>query len=142
LCYLLVWTLRWVGSPLLLLVLTQLVGGVRRMVHQYFSGALLDEAATTFLFLLSLCMWILSSTMIALLTNSGKVPPMLSARHSCSLVETSFIKWPFFFSSVSTCSRAYCARWLKSFEYSYTDLPPCFRSMNSGCFLLMTPTGM
>jgi hypothetical protein len=70
----------------------------------YFSGALLDEGAMTFLFLPSLCAQILSSAMMALLTKSGKVSPMLSARHSCSLVESPFMKQSFFFSSVSTCS--------------------------------------
>jgi hypothetical protein len=58
----------------------------------YMEGALLDEAATPFLFLLSLCAQIVSSTMIALLTNSRKVPPVLSARCSYSLVESPFIK--------------------------------------------------
>jgi hypothetical protein len=89
------------------------------------------ELSQPFLFLLSLCAWIVSSVMVALLTNSRKVLPVLSARHPNNLVESTFMKRSFFFPSVSTCSRVYCSRCLKSFEYSCTDLPPFFRSMNS-----------
>jgi hypothetical protein len=44
---------------------------------------------------------------MTLLTNSGNVPPVLSAMHSCSLVERPIMKRSFFFSSVSTWSGAY-----------------------------------
>jgi hypothetical protein len=83
---------------------------------QYFGGALLDGAATTFLFLVSLWARIASSTIITLLTNFGNVPPVLSTMRSCSLVERPIIKWSFFFSSVSTWSGAYCARLLNYLE--------------------------
>jgi hypothetical protein len=77
---------------------------------RYFGGVLLDGAATTFLFLVSMWVRIASSVIITLLTNSGNVPPVLSAMRSYSLVETPIIKLSFFFSSVSTWSGAYCAR--------------------------------
>jgi hypothetical protein len=83
---------------------------------RYFGGALLDGVATTFLFLVSLWARIASSTIITLLTNSGNVPPVLSAMRSCSLVERPIIKRSFFFSSVSTWSGAYYARWLNCLE--------------------------
>jgi hypothetical protein len=83
---------------------------------RYFRGVLLDGAATTFLFLVSLWAHIASSVIITLLTNSGNVPPVLSAMRSCSLVERPIIKRSFFFSSVSTWSGAYCARWLNYLE--------------------------
>jgi hypothetical protein len=79
---------------------------------RYFGGALLDGAATTFLFLVSLWAQIASSMIITLLTNSGNVPLVLSAMRSYSLVERLIIKRPFFFSFVPTWSGAYCARWL------------------------------
>jgi hypothetical protein len=102
LCCQLVRTLRWAGSPLLLLVrLTRQVGWARRTVHHpILQWELLDEVATAFLFLLCLGARILSSTMRALLTKSRKVPPMLSARHSYSLVESLFMKQSIFFSSM------------------------------------------
>jgi hypothetical protein len=69
------------------------------------------------LFLLSFWPWMASSTMIAmpstmmvLLTNFGKVPTLLRSRHSCSFMESLY----FFFLSVSTCSKAYYARWLNN----------------------------
>jgi uncharacterized membrane protein len=79
---------------------------------RYFGGALLDGAATTFLFLVSLWARMASSTIMTLLTNSGNVPPVLSAMRSYSLVVRLIMKWSFFFSSVSTWSSAYCTRWL------------------------------
>jgi uncharacterized membrane protein len=83
---------------------------------RYFGGALLDGTATTFLFLVSLWAQIASSAIITLLTNSRNVFPVLSAMRSCSLVERPIIKRSFFFSSVSTWSGAYCARWLNYLE--------------------------
>jgi hypothetical protein len=83
---------------------------------RYFRGALLDGAATTFLFLVFLWAWMASSTIMTLLMNSGNVPPMLSAMRSYSLVERSIMKRSFFFSSVSTWSGAYYARWLNCLE--------------------------
>jgi uncharacterized membrane protein len=83
---------------------------------RYFGGALLDGAATTFVFLVSLWARIASSAIITLLTNSGNVPLVLSAMHSYSLVERPIIKRSFFFSSMSTWSGAYCARWLNCLE--------------------------
>jgi uncharacterized membrane protein len=79
---------------------------------RYFGGALLDGAATTFLFLVSLWARMASSVIMTLLTNSRNVPPVLSAMCSYSLVVRLIMKWSFFFSSVSTWSSAYCARWL------------------------------
>jgi uncharacterized membrane protein len=83
---------------------------------RYFGGALLDGAVTTFLFLVSLWARIASSAIITLLSNSRNVPPVLSAMRSCSLVERPIIKRSFFFSSVSTWSGAYYARWLNCLE--------------------------
>jgi hypothetical protein len=83
---------------------------------RYFRGALPDGAATTFLFLVSLWARMASFAIITLLMNSENVPPMLSAMHSCSLVERPIMKRSFFFSSVSTWSGAYCARWLNYLE--------------------------
>jgi hypothetical protein len=83
---------------------------------RYFEGALLDGAATTFLFLVSLWARIASSAIMTLLINSGNVPPVLSSMRSCSLVERPIIKRSFFFSSVPTWSNAYCARWLNYLE--------------------------
>jgi hypothetical protein len=83
---------------------------------RYFGGALLDGAATTFLFLVSLWAQIASSAIITLLMNFGNVPPVLSTMRSCSLVERPIIKRSFFFSSVSTWSGAYCARLLNYLE--------------------------
>jgi hypothetical protein len=83
---------------------------------RYFGGELLDGAATTFLFLVFLGAQIASSTIITLLTNSGNVPPVLSAMRSCSLVERPIMKRSFFFSSVFTWSDAYYARWLNCLE--------------------------
>jgi hypothetical protein len=83
---------------------------------RYFEGALLDEAATTFLFLVSLWARIASSTIMMLLMNSENVPPVLSAMRSYSLVERPIMKRSFFFSFVSTWSGAYCARWLNCLE--------------------------
>jgi hypothetical protein len=77
---------------------------------RYFGGALLDEVATTFLFLVSLWAQMASSAIMTLLTNSEKVPPVLSAMRSYSLVERPIMKWSFFFSSVSTWSDTYYAR--------------------------------
>jgi hypothetical protein len=80
---------------------------------RYFGGALLDGAATTFLFLVSLWARIASSAIMTLLMNSGNVPSVLSVMRYCSLVERPIMKWSFFFfSSVSTWSDAYCGRWL------------------------------
>ena len=81
---------------------------------RYFRGALLDGAATTFLFLVSLWAWIASSAIMTLLTNSRNVPPVLSFMRSYSLVERPIMKRSF--SSVSTWSGAYCARWLNCLE--------------------------
>jgi hypothetical protein len=108
---------------------------------RYFGGALLDGAATTFLFLVSLWARMASSVIMALLMNSENVPPVLSAMRSCSLVERPIMKRSFF-SSVSTWSDAYYARWLNCLEQSCMDLPPCLRSMNSCRFFLITPVGM
>jgi uncharacterized membrane protein len=83
---------------------------------RYFGGALLDGAVTTFLFLVSLWARIASSAIITLLSNSGNVPPVLSIMRSCSLVERPIIKRSFFFSSMSTWSGAYYARWLNCLE--------------------------
>jgi uncharacterized membrane protein len=82
----------------------------------YFGGALLDGAATTYLFLVSLWARIASSVIITLLMNSGNVPPVLSVMRSCSLVERLIIKRSFFFSSVSTWSVTYYTRWLNCLE--------------------------
>jgi hypothetical protein len=82
---------------------------------RYFGGALPDEATTTFLFLVSLWVQIASSVTMALLTNSGNVPPLLSAMRSYSLVERPIMKRSFF-SSMSSWSGAYCTRWLNSLE--------------------------
>jgi hypothetical protein len=75
-----------------------------------------NGAATAYLFLVSLWAWIASSAIITLLTNSGNVPPVLSAMRSGSLVERPIMKWSFFLSSVSTWSGAYYARWLNCLE--------------------------
>jgi uncharacterized membrane protein len=83
---------------------------------RYFIGALLDGAATTFLFLVSLWARIASSAIMTLLMNSRNVPLVLSAMRSYSLVERPIMKRSFFFSSVSTWSGAYCARWLNCLE--------------------------
>jgi hypothetical protein len=83
---------------------------------QYFGGALLDGAVTTFLFLVSLWVRMASFAIITLLTNSRNVPPVLSTMRSCSLVDKPIINRSFFFSSVSTWSNAYCARWLNYLE--------------------------
>jgi uncharacterized membrane protein len=83
---------------------------------RYFRGALLDGAATAFVFLVSLWARMASSVIMTLLTNSGKVPPVLSAMRSCSLVERRIMKRSFFFSSVSTWFGAYYARWLICLE--------------------------
>jgi uncharacterized membrane protein len=83
---------------------------------RYFGGALLDGAATTLLFLISLWARMASSAIMTLLTNSENVSPMLSAMRSYSLVERPIMKRSFFFSSVSTWSGAYCARWLNCLE--------------------------
>jgi uncharacterized membrane protein len=82
----------------------------------YFGGALLDGASIAFLFLVSLWARVASSAIMTLLTNSRNVPPMLSAMLYCSLVERPIMKRSFFFSSVSTWSDAYCARWLNCLE--------------------------
>jgi hypothetical protein len=82
----------------------------------YFGGALLDGAATAFLFLVSLCVWIASSMIMMLLMNSGNVPPVLSFMRSCNLVERPSMKRSFFFLSVSIWSGAYCVRWLNYLE--------------------------
>jgi uncharacterized membrane protein len=83
---------------------------------RYFGGALPDGVATTFLFLVSLWAQIASSKIMMLLTNSGNVPPVLSAMRSYNLVERLIMKRSFFLSSVSTWSSAYCARWLNCLE--------------------------
>jgi uncharacterized membrane protein len=70
---------------------------------RYFRGALPNGAVIAFLFLVSIWAQIASSVIMTLLTNSGNVPLVLSAMHSCSLVERPIMKWSFFFSSVSTC---------------------------------------
>jgi hypothetical protein len=57
-----------------------------------------------------------SSAMIALLKNSRKVPPVVSARRSFSLVDKPFMKYYFFFSMVSTYYGVYCVRWLNNLE--------------------------
>jgi hypothetical protein len=82
----------------------------------YFEGALPDGAATTFLFLVSSWVWIASSAIMTLLTNSGNAPPVLNAMCSCNLVEILIMKRSCFFSSVSTWSGAYYARWLICLE--------------------------
>jgi hypothetical protein len=101
-----------------------------------------DGAATAFRFFVSLWARIASSTMMTLLTNSGNEPPVLSAMRSYSLVERPSMMWSFLLSSVSTWSGTYCARWLNNFEYSCTDCPPYFWSMNSSGFFLISPVGM
>jgi hypothetical protein len=83
---------------------------------RYFGGALLHGAATTFLLLVSLWARMASSAIMMLLTNSGNVPPVLSAMRSCSLVERPIMKRSFFFSSVSTWFSTYYARWLNCLE--------------------------
>jgi hypothetical protein len=83
---------------------------------RYFGGALLDGAVTTFLFLVSLWAQMASSAIMTLLTNSRNIPPVLSAMRSYRLVERPIMKRSFFFSSVSTWSDAYCARWLNCLE--------------------------
>jgi hypothetical protein len=90
---------------------------------RYFRGALLDGAATTFLFLVSLWARMASSAVMTLLMNSENVPPMLSAMRSCSLMERPIMKRSFF-SSMSTWSGAYCARWLNYVGYVQA-LGPC-----------------
>jgi hypothetical protein len=69
---------------------------------RYFGGALLDGAATTFLFLIFLWARMASSAIIMLLMNSENAPPVLSDMRSCSLVGRPIMKRSFFFSSVST----------------------------------------
>jgi hypothetical protein len=81
----------------------------------YFGGTLPNIAATTFLFLVSLRAWITSSVVMTLLTNSGNVPPVLSAMRYCNLVERLIMKRSFF-SSVSTWSDIYYARLLNTLE--------------------------
>jgi hypothetical protein len=56
------------------------------------------------------------SAMMALMRNSGKVPPLLSDRRSLNIVDKPLMKLAFYFSSISTCSGAYCAKWLNSLE--------------------------
>ena len=74
---------------------------------RYFRGALLDGAATTFLFLVSLWARIASSAIMTMLTNSRNVPLVLSDMRSYSLVERPIMKRSFFLSSVPTWSSAY-----------------------------------
>jgi hypothetical protein len=83
---------------------------------RYFGGALLDGAATAFLFLVSLCAWLASSVIMTLLMNSGNETPVLSTMRSCTLVERLIMKRSFFLSFMSTWSDAYCARWLNYLE--------------------------
>jgi hypothetical protein len=83
---------------------------------RYFGGAPPDRAATTFLFLVSLWVWMTSSAIVTLLMNSGNVPPALSTKRSCSLVERSIMKRSFCLSSVSTWSSTYYAKWLNCLE--------------------------
>jgi hypothetical protein len=83
---------------------------------RYFGGALLDGAVIAFLFLVSLWARMASSMIMMFLMNSRNVPPLLSTMRSCSLVERPIMKRSFFFSSVSTWSDAYCARWLNYLE--------------------------
>jgi hypothetical protein len=92
---------------------------------RYFKGALPDGGATAFHFLVSLWARIASSAIMTLLTNSGNVPPVLSAMRSCSLVERPIMKRSIFFSSVSTWSGASYARWLNCMELSSMDLSFC-----------------
>jgi hypothetical protein len=72
--------------------------------------------ATTFLFLVSMWARMASSAIMTLLMNSGNVPLVLSTKRSYSLVERPIMKRSFFFSSVSTWSGAYYARWLNCLE--------------------------
>jgi uncharacterized membrane protein len=83
---------------------------------RYIRGALVDGAATAFLFLVSLWAWIASSAMMTLLMNSGNVSLVLSDMRSYNLLERLIMKRSFFFSSVCTWFGTYCARWLNSFE--------------------------
>jgi uncharacterized membrane protein len=83
---------------------------------RYIREALVDGAATTFLFLVSLWVRIASSVMMTLLMNSGNVPLVLSDMCSYNLLETLIMKQSFFFSSVCTWFSPYCTRWLNSFE--------------------------
>jgi hypothetical protein len=83
---------------------------------RYFGGALLDGAVIAFLFLVSLWARMASSVIMMFLMNSRNAPPLLSTMRSCSLVERPIMKRSFFFSSVSTWSDAYCARWLNYLE--------------------------
>jgi hypothetical protein len=46
----------------------------------------------------------------------GNVPPVLSTMRSCNLVGRLIMKRSFFFSSVSTSSSTYYARWLNNLE--------------------------
>jgi hypothetical protein len=82
---------------------------------RYFGGVLLDGAATTFLFLVSLWAQLASSMIMTLLTISQNVPPVLSVMHSYSLVERPIMKWSFLW-SVSTWSCTYYARWFSCLE--------------------------
>jgi hypothetical protein len=57
---------------------------------------------------------LMSSAMMALLTNSVKVPEVLSDRCSLSLVDKTLMKQAFFLASVSTYFGVNWARWLNS----------------------------
>jgi hypothetical protein len=83
---------------------------------RYFRGALPDGVATTFLFLVSLWVRMVSSTIMTLLTNFGNIALVLSVMRSYSLVERPIMKRSFFLLSVSTWFGAYCARWLNCLE--------------------------
>jgi hypothetical protein len=83
---------------------------------RYFRGALSDGAVTAFLFLVFLWLWIASSAIMILLTNSRSVPLVLSAMRSYSLVERPIMERSFFLPSVSTWSGSYCVRWLNCLE--------------------------
>jgi uncharacterized membrane protein len=108
---------------------------------RYFGGALLDGAATSFLFLVSLCAWIASSAIMTLLTNSGNVPPVLSVMHSCSLVERPIMKWSFFLSSVHLVRRILhqMVELLGVVMHGPSFLLEVHELM---CFFLITPAGM
>jgi hypothetical protein len=50
-----------------------------------------------------------------------------------------FRNMPCFFSSVLVSSMAYQDNWMNELRYSFTDMMPCFRSVN--CFNFIVPRG-
>jgi hypothetical protein len=112
---------RWAGSALLLRTLmlmlgSRWIGGVV-VVHRLVLRRGTTRWSGHNLPLLSfLVARMASSTIMTLLTNSRNVPSVLSAKRSYSLVERPIMKRSFFFSSVSTWSSAYYAKWLNCLE--------------------------